>query len=69
MNKNKRYFLNLLKNAEFKIAENSKYIQELIITKKNELNKLKQQIKEIKDKLSKESQSLLEEEKGDCLAF
>ena len=53
MNKNKRYFLNLLKNAEFKIAENSKYIQELIITKKNELNKLKQQMEETKLNLSK----------------
>ena len=46
MNKAKKYFLNLLKHAENKIIENSKYIQEEIINKKNKLEEKKQILQE-----------------------
>ncbi len=48
MNKAKKYFLNLLKHAENKIIENSKYIQEEIINKKNKLEEKKQILQEKK---------------------
>ena len=58
LNKNKKYFLNLLKNAEFKIKEDTKYIQEEIQKKKKKLNELKNQIEEKKINLNKPNEDL-----------
>ena len=44
INKNKKYLLNLLKASESKILENSKYIQEEILKKKNKLKEMKIQL-------------------------
>ena len=41
INKSKKYFLNLLKSSENNIKENSKYIQEEILKKKNQLKEMK----------------------------
>ena len=41
INKTKKYFLNLLKSSENNIKENSKYIQEEILKKKNQLKEMK----------------------------
>ena len=46
MNKNKKYLLNLLKNAENHIKENSKLIEQKIIEKKEEVKKLQSNLKE-----------------------
>ena len=52
-NKAKKYFLNLLKNAENKIMENSKYIQDEIIKKKNKLEEMKKIVEEKKQHIIK----------------
>ena len=44
MNKNKKYLLNLLKSSESQIIENTKYIQEEILKKKNKLKEMKIQL-------------------------
>ena len=46
MNRNKKYFLNLLKNSENHIKENSKLIEQEIIKKKEEIKKLQNILKE-----------------------
>ena len=46
MNKNKKYFLNLLKNAENHIKENSKLIEQKIMEKKEQVKKLQSSLKE-----------------------
>ena len=51
MNRMKKYFLNLLKNAENKIKENSKFIQEEIIKKKNKLEEMKKILEEKKQNI------------------
>ena len=44
INKSKKHLLTLLKSSEFKIIENTKYIQEEILKKKNKLKELKIQL-------------------------
>ena len=43
-NKNKKYLLTLLKSSEFKIIEQTKFIQEEILKKKNKLKEMKVQL-------------------------
>lgn len=50
MNKNKKYLLNLLKSAEYKIKENSKYIQDEINKKNNKLKEYQNLLEETKYK-------------------
>ena len=46
LNRNKKYFLNLLKTSENRIKENSKLIQEEIMNKKDEIKILQNNLKE-----------------------